>query len=411
MFVASIAPKRRLSRGPKVASGRSFRPTAPGSDSGPATRSRKCRWREDRPPRSPACRKGVAGVRAGETTAPSSSLARRASPRCLRPVEQRPRSRRPTPSRRERHLLPYTLPGGRELLFTTVISRDWETANVVLLSLDSGERRVLIPGGADARYVSTGHLVFMKTGTLMAVPFDVRSRQVTGTPVTLVEGVMQGVERTKQRSSKPERDSSQCPPPGPCSTRSVASVQTCESSWVWVDRTGGCTRHLTAAPAGPVSVPATFARWKKVAVNVRRGASRTADVWVYDVLRGAPTRLTFDGFNSWPVWSPGRQAPGLRIKYERYFQPLSDQRGWQRQTRAARDQRLRADSIVMGDRRRIDRVPAATSKSVPMESGSFQWRASASRRLFLESRFSLTHPEFSPDGRWIAYVSNESGNR
>ena len=99
----------------------------------------------------------------------------------------------PDAATRERHLLPYALPGGRELLFTTVISRDWDTANVVLLSLDTGERRVLIPGGADARYVSTGHIVFMKTGTLMAVPFDVRSRQVTGTPVTLVEGVMQGV--------------------------------------------------------------------------------------------------------------------------------------------------------------------------------------------------------------------------
>ena len=91
----------------------------------------------------------------------------------------------PDAATRERHLLPYTLPGGREILFTTVISRDWDTANVVPLSLDSGERRVLIPGGADARYVNTGHIVFMKTGTLMAVAFDVRSRQFTGTPVTL----------------------------------------------------------------------------------------------------------------------------------------------------------------------------------------------------------------------------------
>ena len=141
----------------------------------------------------PACRQGAAGVRVGERTAPSSSQARRASPKCLRPGEQPATVTTPDAAKRERHLLPYSLPGGREILFTTVISGDWDTANVVLLSLDNGERRVLIPGGADARYVSTGHLVFMKTGTLMAVPFDVRSRQVTGAPVTLVEGVMQGL--------------------------------------------------------------------------------------------------------------------------------------------------------------------------------------------------------------------------
>ena len=93
----------------------------------------------------------------------------------------------------ERLLLPHLLPGGKSLLFTAVAATDWETANVVVYSLDTGERRVLIPGGADARYVSTGHLVYMKTGTLMAVPFDTRSQQLTGTPVALVEGVMHAV--------------------------------------------------------------------------------------------------------------------------------------------------------------------------------------------------------------------------
>ena len=58
-------------------------------------------------------------------------------------------------------------------------------------SLDSGDQRVIVSGGADARYVSTGHLVYMKTGTLMAVPFDIESLQVTGTPMALIKGVMQ----------------------------------------------------------------------------------------------------------------------------------------------------------------------------------------------------------------------------
>ena len=86
-------------------------------------------------------------------------------------------------SKAERHVLPHLLPGGDALLFTSVNNDDWEKATITFLSLDNGERRVLIIGGSDARYVATGHLLYMKNGTLMAVPFNARSQEVTGTPV------------------------------------------------------------------------------------------------------------------------------------------------------------------------------------------------------------------------------------
>ncbi len=146
-----------------------------------------------------ACRKEVAGVRAGERTAPSSSLARRASPKCLRPGEQPATVTTPDAVKGERHLLPQRAARWKSAPVHDHDLRRWETANVVLQSLDTGERRVLIPGGADARYVSTGHLVYMKTGTLMAVPFDVRSRQVTGAPVALDRGRHARGQRTQRR--------------------------------------------------------------------------------------------------------------------------------------------------------------------------------------------------------------------
>ena len=89
----------------------------------------------------------------------------------------------------DRHLLPQLLPGGKILLFTA-------PPNIVTMSLATGEQRTLIEGGSDARYVDAGgagHLVYMKSGTLMAVPFDVRTAQVTGPSVALVEGIMHGV--------------------------------------------------------------------------------------------------------------------------------------------------------------------------------------------------------------------------
>src|SRR5262249_10588741 len=92
----------------------------------------------------------------------------------------------------ERHLLPQVLPGGKAILFT-VTSNDWEKAQIVLQVLETGDRRVLIEGGTDARYIASGHLVYMKMGTLMAVPFDFQKMQLTGDPVALLENVMQAV--------------------------------------------------------------------------------------------------------------------------------------------------------------------------------------------------------------------------
>ena len=228
------------------------------------------------------------------------------------------------PATRERHLLPYTLPGGRELLFTTVVSRDWDTANVVLLSLDSGERRVLIPGGADARYVSTGHILFMKTGTLMAVPFDLRSRQVTGTPVTLVEGVMQGVNAP---NSLFETGAGQFAVASGSLIYALGGISpNLESSWVWLDGTAAHGNRRSAARS--ISVPPPFAWWRESrGERQARGQPKRRRLGVRRASGGTDSsdlRLV----QQLACLVPGRQAPGLRIKCERDFQPLSDQRGW-----------------------------------------------------------------------------------
>ena len=87
---------------------------------------------------------------------------------------------------------PQLLPGGDGLLFTLASGESvprWNNAQIVVQSLKSGERKVLIEGGSDARYVPTGHLVYAIGSTLLAVPFDVKKLQVTGGPVPILEGV------------------------------------------------------------------------------------------------------------------------------------------------------------------------------------------------------------------------------
>ena len=84
---------------------------------------------------------------------------------------------------------PQLLPGGRAILFTLARDDDWDAAQIVVQSLDTGMRRIVMEGGSDARYVSTGHLVYARGSTLLGVPFDVATLAVTGGAVPLVEGV------------------------------------------------------------------------------------------------------------------------------------------------------------------------------------------------------------------------------
>ena len=94
------------------------------------------------------------------------------------------------------HRLPHMLPGGRAVIFTiSKGAKPWDDTQIVVRSLATGQQTVLVTGGADGRYVSTGHLVYVRLGTLMAVPFDARRLVVTGDARGLVDGVMQAANR------------------------------------------------------------------------------------------------------------------------------------------------------------------------------------------------------------------------
>jgi serine/threonine-protein kinase len=303
------------------------------------------------------------------------------------------------------HLLPQSLPGGNVLLFTLVTSEDqgarrWEKANVVLRSLDTGDERVLIPGGADARYVSTGHLVYMKSATLMAVPFDVREQQVRGAPVALIEGVMQSVN-TPNTDDETGAGQFAISTTGTLLYVGGGISPILEQSLVWVDRTGSA-KPLTATSAAPYSNPRLSPDGQKIAVVTRRAAGQNSDVWVYDVSRGAPTRLTFEG-GMMPTWSPD----GRRLVYTRgdLYTISADGTGKPQNLTAGGDASFPTSWASAANMIVFLRKTKNGSNGIwvlPME-------GAAKPTLFLESRFELWHPDLSPDGRWMAYVSFESG--
>jgi Tol biopolymer transport system component len=180
-----------------------------------------------------------------------------------------------------------------------------------------------------------------------------------------------------------------------------------QRSLVWVDRSG--VQQPLGAPESLYTAPRLAPDGQKIAFFASRGATRTNDIWVYDVLRGAPIRLTFDGNNTFPIWSPD----GKRLVYGSSTAGISnlyainaDGSGTPERLTTSNQVELpsswaSADNVIAFLRR--DQSDGDHGIWVlPMD-------GDRTPRLFLESRFILEYPEFSPDGHWMAYVSDESG--
>ncbi|MFP6828845.1 MAG: protein kinase, partial [Gammaproteobacteria bacterium] len=194
---------------------------------------------------------------------------------------------------------PQLLPGGEWILFssTTVAGTNrWDDGSVVAESVETGERRLLITGGSDARYLASGHLVYALENVLFAVAFDLGRMEVIGGPVSVVEGV--------ERANNPQGNSGT----GHFSVSAAGNFVYVEGgtalgqerTLALVDRSGR-TERLDLPPNQYVS--------PRLAPDGRRLAVQTdgdsAVIWTYD-LSGttAIQRLTVDGNNFRPLWAP-----------------------------------------------------------------------------------------------------------
>ena len=288
---------------------------------------------------------------------------------------------------------PQLLPGGEWVLFTLRPAgvTDWDEAQIVMQSLGSGERVVLIEGGRDARYVETGHLVYALNGVLFAVAVDRDARQVRGGPVPLVEGVRQTAITGAAHFSIADN--------GALVYATGAGGAGATFSLAWVTRTGDATP--TAAPPRNYSDVRVSPDGTRVAVTIVD--QDNTDVWIWRLDQGPLTRLTFDdAYDGWPLWTPdsarvvftsARDGGGLfwtaadgTGEVERLLESTTARPipwGWTPDGRAIID--------MEGD---IGLLTVEGERTVEM---------------LLETQFAEGSPALSPDGRWLAYQSDESG--
>ncbi len=298
------------------------------------------------------------------------------------------------------HRFPQALPGSNAVLFTSHTAlTGLENGNIEVLDLQTGQRKVLLRGGFDARYVPTGHLVYARQGALHAVPFDLGRLEVQGSDTLIVQSL-----RTidAPRRSGPPFSFAQTGALFYLSEESAAR----QYPVVWVDRQGNAT-PLWDEP-GLYGDPTLSPDGTRLAVRLMRDDN--VDVWIYDMERDVPSRLTFaEAMDVVPVWSPDGQ----------FLVFGSDRSGPLNTYRIRADGSGQAEVLIEGEQ---NNWPMSWSDDgrflaygTPSEAdlGADVWvlpvNGGREPHALLNTSAAEQRADLSPNGRWIAYESNESG--
>jgi len=296
------------------------------------------------------------------------------------------------------HLWPDFLPGGTAVLFTIAQIGSIENAQIAVLDLQTGTSKVLIPGGSNAHYVPTGHLVYVSSGTLRAVAFDLARLEVAGTPTPVLDGVL-----TTGNGAGDFAVSAN----GTLVYVAGGFGGDIRQTIVSVDRQG-------RASALPGVAPDAY-RDVRVSPDGRRLALATvSDVWTYDFTRATLSRLTTNpASDNRPFWTPDGQRivfTSNRAGYpELYWRPTDGTGNDERLLTRAKDLLdLRAEGWSP-DGRQLLVVEVSSRADCIIEQLPIEHPSDV--KVLIKNDFCNDRPAISPDGHWIAYHSSLSGRQ
>jgi serine/threonine-protein kinase len=285
---------------------------------------------------------------------------------------------------------PEILAGGKAVL---VSGRAHGGISIILL--EGGEEKRLLDRGTSPRYISTGHLVYAYDGKLEAVPFDLDNLKVTGSPVPVLDHArMEANYGATQYAISNDG-----------TLIYLSGVFQGKSTLSWLDRKGHAEE--LQFPAKTYSTFRLSPDGKCLAITVQ---NMKWEVWIFDLLRGSRSKLTVEGNNMYPVWTPdGRWvtfSSGWAGVYNIFMQSADGSGKIKQLTQIEADQfpfSWSPDGKLLAFTKTIPSIESSENIYLLSMNGE------SKQYPFATTRFNEWGPAFSPDGRLIAYMSDEQG--
>ena len=288
------------------------------------------------------------------------------------------------------HRWPALSSDGKSVLYTSGTHGSWEDAEIIVQPLDGGARHVLVRGGNSPRVLGGSHLAYAHDGSIMVVPIDQRTWRVGNGVVKALDGVAHSVDGAAQYDVSASGTVVYLPGASRAAARQL----------VWVDRDGA--RQPLPAPPQPYATPRLSPDGRYLAFTIEGDRDEIA---TYDIASSTLTQVTYEG-GSAPVWTPD----GLRLVYSASRGTPADL-FWRRladgtDERLNRSANIELSQSISGDGRWLafDESDSEGNRNIALLSMDDR-----TVRPFLATPAFETAPALSPDGQWLAYVSDGSG--
>lgn len=293
------------------------------------------------------------------------------------------------------HRYPCALPGGKGILITvgTADSETFDDAHIAVVNTQTGQIKTLVEGGTHPRYSPSGHILYARDGKIFAIPFDTKELKTAGQPFLVLEGVLMS-----RNSGVANYDIS--------ATGDLVYipgiVDKGERTLVWVDRQGNA--EALKLPSRPYLHPRISPDMRQLAIEIE---GPNHNFYIYDFSREVLSQMTTDGASHWPVWSPD----GTQLVYR--SGPMGAFKMWQVPADRSRPAaEVPGEGLSQSAESWSPDGRALAYTAVTPEAGSHimveSLEGNHESQPFVDIKAAAGSPKFSPDGRWLAYCSNES---